>query len=128
MRQGSHGMKSSARIFHLIAALALLAVGFLLVFDILNVPDMNFVIGLGSAVFGLLLLAVPISLVRRIGFIALILGTYITLKQADILRMDYIRYSLGFVLIAAGLLGVFHDVKGGEPESIPDEQTEEATN
>ncbi len=116
-------MKLSAKIIHVSAAALLLLVGVLLVVDLLPLPEISFVVGLGSAVVGLILLAVPFGAVRRIGFISLILGTYVTLREADIVQLDYVRYGLGIVLIAAGLIGVLRDLKGGDLEPVqPKEQ------
>lgn len=109
-------MKSSVRSIRIVIAVIMLVFGLLLLFNVVQLPEISFAIGLGTALVGLLLLAVPESAVKRGGLIALLLGTYITLREADIVQLDYIRIGLGCIFVVAGLVGVFYDLKGGESE------------
>lgn len=115
-------MRPSISIIHIIVAVLVIIAGLLLILGILPLPEVGFIVGLVVAIIGLLLLAVPASSVRRLGLLLLVLGTYVTLRRADVIQMDIIRYIFGGILTAAGVFGIFQDMKGGDLKPVQDEE------
>ncbi|HCR55450.1 TPA: hypothetical protein DIV49_00605 [Candidatus Saccharibacteria bacterium] len=95
--------------------------GLTLAFGWITLPLVNFTYSFGLAIAGLFLLAVPFWPTRLLGLSVLLVGTYLVLRNADIISVQYLQYGLAcFLLVIAlvdGVRGVINS-----PRKDPSEQ------
>lgn len=94
---------------HTIIDVLLIAFGITLLVGIVSLPEISFFHGLVLAIAGALMVAVPFGMVRRLGFLALLLGTYIVCRHVGFVSTEYLRYGLACFLLLIGSIGVARD-------------------
>ena len=107
---------------HTVIDAFLIAFGVLLLFGIIPLPEVSFFHGFVLAIVGILMVAVPTAMVRRIGFMALLLGTYIVFRSAGFISTEYLRYGFACFLVLVGSVSVAHDVMGAPKPTDLDEE------
>ncbi len=105
----------------------LIASGFVLLLNIFPLPEIGLLYSLALAITGLLLISVPISLLRRVGFLALLLGAYLVFRLAGIISTEYLRYGFACFLLLVGVMGVVWDATQRSGDDNIEEEAESVT-
>ena len=105
VRRGTPGLGP-----HTVIDVFLIAFGILLLLGIIPLPEVSFFHGFVLAIVGILMVAVPTAMVRRIGFMTLLLGAYIVFRNVGFISTEYLRYGFACFLILAGSVSIAHDV------------------
>lgn len=117
VRRGTPGLGP-----HTVIDVFLIAFGVLLLIGFISLPQVSFFHGFVLAFIGILMVAIPTTMVRHIGFMALLLGAYIVLRNAGLLSTEYLRYGFACFLILVGSISVAHDIKSAPTNTGLDEE------
>lgn len=112
---------------HTIVDVLLLAGSLALLFGWLTIPQLSLSYALPMAVIGIILVAVPLKFIRRVGFVATLVGTYSVLHDTGVISVEYLRYGLAGFLLLVATISIVRDAFASTQYEPPLQEKEEGS-